>query len=54
MILVTVLLKREYEERINVVDAASFTPMVASSTGGMCPEMHMALKHLALLLGEER
>ena len=31
--------KREYEERINVVDAGSFTPMIASSTGGMCPEI---------------
>ena len=46
--------KREYEERINVVDAGSFTPMIASSTGGMCPEMQIALKHLALLLAEKR
>ena len=45
--------KREYEERINVVDAGSFTPMIASSTGGMGPEMQMALKHLALLLSEK-
>lgn len=45
--------KREYEERINVVDAGSFTPMIASSTGGMGPEMQMALKHLALLLAEK-
>ena len=47
--------KREYEERINVVDAAgSFTPMIASSTGGMGPERQIALKHLALLLAEKR
>lgn len=46
--------KREYEERINKVDSGSFTPMVASSTGGMGPEMHMALKHLASMLAEKR
>ena len=35
---------REYEERNNVVDAGSFTPMIASSTGGMGPDpMQMAL-----------
>ena len=37
-----------------MVDAGSFTPMIASSTGGMCPEMQIALKHLALLLAEKR
>jgi len=46
--------KREYEERINRVDCGSFTPMVAASTGGMCAEMHIALKFLASLLAEKR
>ena len=46
--------QREYEERINFVDAGSFTPMIASSTGGMGPEMQMALKHLAYLLLAEK
>ena len=36
-----------------MVDAGSFTPMIASSTGWMGPEMQMALKHLALLLAEK-
>jgi hypothetical protein len=42
--------KRQYEERINRVDCGSFTPMVASSTGGMCMEMQIALKYMAGLL----
>ena len=36
-----------------MVDTGSFPPMIASSTGGMGPEMQMALKHLALLLAEK-
>ena len=39
--------KRQYEERINVVDSGCFTPMVMASTGGMASEMSKALKHLA-------
>ena len=39
--------KRQYEERINVVDSGCFTPMVMASTGGMAAEMSKALKHLA-------
>lgn len=45
--------KREYEQRINQVDAGSFTPMVMSSTGSAGPEMDIALKHLASCLAEK-
>jgi hypothetical protein len=46
--------KRQYEERINRVDCGSFTPMVASSTGGMCMEMQIALKYMAGLLAAKK
>jgi hypothetical protein len=46
--------KRQYEERVNKVDSGSFTPMVASSTGGMCAEMQITLKYMASLLAEKR
>ena len=39
--------KLEYEQRINQVDSGSFTPMIMLSSGGMGPEMTMAVKHLA-------
>jgi hypothetical protein len=39
--------KREYAERVQRVEDGSFTPMVMSSTGGMGPEMSVALKFLA-------
>ena len=39
--------KREYEERINVVDNGSFSPMILASTGGIGNQMSMALKVLA-------
>jgi len=39
--------KREYEERINVVDNGSFSPMILASTGGIGDQMSMALKVLA-------
>ena len=42
--------KREYEERINLVDNGSFTPMIMPSTGGCGQEMSVALKVLAAKL----
>jgi len=45
--------KREYEQRIRNVEAGNFTPMVISISGGMCPEMAMAVKHLARKLSEK-
>jgi hypothetical protein len=45
--------KREYEERINIVDNGSLTPMVLASTGGTGTEMSMALKVLAEKLAEK-
>lgn len=44
--------KREYSERINRVDSGSFTPMIFASTGGMGPQMEIALKHLASRISE--
>lgn len=46
--------RREYMERISNVDCGSFTPMVMSSTGGIGPQMSMALKCLAQKLAEKR
>jgi len=45
--------KREYEQRIVNVEAGSFPPMVMSTSGGMCVEMSMAVKHLAKKLSEK-
>ena len=45
--------KREYEERINVVDNGRFTPMILASTGGTGTEMSMALKVVAEKLAEK-
>ena len=39
--------KREYLERIQRVEDGSFTPMVMTSSGGMGPEMAIAVKVLA-------
>ena len=39
--------KREYSERVEQVEAGSFTPMIMSSMGGMGPEMSVAVKYLA-------
>jgi hypothetical protein len=39
--------RREYAERVEQVEDGSFTPMVMSSSGGMGPEMSIALKFLA-------
>ena len=39
--------KRAYEERISSVEHGSFTPMIMTSSGGMCSEMNTAIKHLA-------
>ena len=44
--------KREYEQRICEVEGGSFTAMVMSSTGGMGPEMSMAVKRLSSKLAE--
>jgi len=46
--------KRVYLERITSVDNGSFTPMIMSSSGGMGPEMTVAIKHLARKLAEKR
>ena len=45
---------RQYEERINRVEASSFTPMIMSSTGGMGPQMSLAIKHIARCTAEKR
>jgi len=39
--------KRAYEERISAVEHGSFTPMIMTSSGGMCSEMISAIKHIA-------
>ena len=39
--------RREYEQRINLVEDGSFAPMVMSSTGGMGEQMTEVIKHLA-------
>jgi hypothetical protein len=39
--------RREYAERVEQVEDGSFTPMVMSSSGGMGPEMTIAMKFLA-------
>ena len=39
--------RREYSERVEQVEAGSFTPMIMSSTGGLGPEMSVAVKYLA-------
>jgi len=46
--------KREYQQRIQDVEAGSFTPMVMSTSGGMGTEMSMAVKHLAKKLSEKK
>jgi hypothetical protein len=39
--------KRAYAERVERVEDGSFTPMVMSSSGGVGPEMAVAMKFLA-------
>ena len=46
--------RREYEERIHQVEDGDFTPTIMSSSGGMGPEMVIALKHLARLIALKR
>jgi hypothetical protein len=46
--------KREYEQRIRRVEDGDFTPMIMSSTGGMGPQMSMALKHIAQKLSDKQ
>jgi len=46
--------KIEYEQRINKVENADFTPMVMSSSGGMGPQMSAAVKRLAQRIAETR
>ena len=46
--------KREYEQRIRDVEDGDFTPLVMSSSGGMCAEMQMALKHLGHKIAEKQ
>lgn len=46
--------QREYEKCIIQVENASFTHLVMSSTGGMCDEMSITIKHLARLQSEKR
>ena len=45
--------KRNYEERIRVVENADFTPLIMSSSGGMGVQMQSALKHLCRLIAEK-
>ena len=42
--------KREYSERIDVVEHGSFTPLVFSSCGGMGHEATVAIKKIAASL----
>ncbi len=46
--------KREYSERINVVEHGSFTPLVFSSCGGIGREATVAIKKLAAQLATKR
>jgi hypothetical protein len=46
--------KREYEQRVREVDAGDFTPMIVSSSGGMGPEMQIALKHLSRKIADKQ
>jgi len=48
------IMRREYGQRVREVEDGDFTPMIMSSTGGMGPEMHMALKHLANKLVDKK
>jgi hypothetical protein len=41
------LRRREYAQRIYEVEDGDFTPMIMSCSGGMGPEMEIAIKHLA-------
>lgn len=45
--------RREYEERLNVVENSDFVPMVMSSSGGMGKHMTSAIKRLALKIAEK-
>ena len=46
--------KREYAQRIRDIEDGDFTPMIMASTGGMGPEMSMAVKHLARKIADNR
>ena len=46
--------KREYGERINVVEHGSFTPLVFSACGGMGREAAVTIKKLAATLATKR
>ncbi len=46
--------KREYSERINVVEHGSFTPLVFSACGGIGREATVAIKKLAAQLATKR
>jgi hypothetical protein len=45
--------KRAYEERVNKVEDADFTPLIMSSSGGMGVETQMAMKHLCTKIAEK-
>ena len=45
--------KLEYGQRVREVEDGDFTPMIMSSTGGMCAEMSMALKNLAQRIADK-
>ena len=46
--------RREYAERITNVDDGDFTPMIISSSGGMGPEMQVALKYVSRKIAEKQ
>ena len=45
---------REYAQRTRDIEDGDFTPMIMASTGGMGPEMSMAVKHLARKIADNR
>ena len=46
--------KREYEERINVVDNGSFSPIILASTGGIGDQISMVLAERLAGLDDEQ
>ena len=46
--------RREYLQRIQEVDDGDFTPMVVSSSGGMGPQMQIALKFLSRKIADKQ
>jgi len=46
--------KRHYNERVNLVEYGTFSPLVFSTNGGMARECHTFYKRLSGMLAEKR